>query len=186
MTCMAPPGPPAAADSLRHRVRVRPLVAGDTDTLLTVFDGMGPRSRERRFLAPVPRLTTSALRHLSSVDDVDHIALVVEACPGGPIGIGRFVRDRSRTDTAEVALAVVDVWQDRGIGTLLVARLVEAAHRVGVRRLLFVMRPDNEPARRVMARVPGRVERLSEDRDAVEFLVTMPMRTARVPAQARP
>ena len=51
-------------------VRIRPLEDGETEPLLAVFDGLEPRSRELRFLAPKLRLTPTDLCQLSHVGHV--------------------------------------------------------------------------------------------------------------------
>ena len=47
-----------------------------TGPLLDIFAGVGPRSRELRFMAPKLRLTAADLRQLTDVDGHHHVALV--------------------------------------------------------------------------------------------------------------
>ena len=49
-------------------VMLRPLEPEDADLLLDLFDRLGPRSREQRFLTPKHRLTATDLRQLTAVD----------------------------------------------------------------------------------------------------------------------
>lgn len=155
-------------------VAVRPLEPDDEATVLEVFAGLGARSRELRFLTPKPRLTSADLRRLTAVDHHDHVAVVaVSGCDQRPIGVARFVRDPDRPDTAEVAVAVVDAWQDHGVGTLLAAALTERAQEVGIRRLTMVMSHDNEAAVRLLHRSPGEISRLAIDAETAEFVVTL-------------
>ncbi len=142
--------------------------------MLEVFAGLGARSRELRFLTPKPRLTSADLRQLTAVDHHDHVAiLAVTACDGRAIGVARFVRDPAHPDTADVAVAVVDAWQDRGIGTLLAAALTERAQEVGIRHLTLVMSQDNEAAVRLLHRTPGDIRRVAIDVESAEFVVTL-------------
>src|SRR5689334_12893621 len=57
-------------------VRLTPLEPGDRASLLEIFNGLGDRSRQQRFLTAKPRLTESDLRHLTAVDNHDHVALL--------------------------------------------------------------------------------------------------------------
>ena len=73
------------------------------------------------------------------------------ACAGGePIGIARLVRE---DDTAEVAFAVADAWQSRGVGTLLVERLAADARAAGIRRFVADVAPDNLPSHALLRRL---------------------------------
>ncbi|MEU5696985.1 GNAT family N-acetyltransferase [Actinosynnema sp. NPDC020468] len=119
-----------------------------------VFGGMSARSRYLRFHAPVPRLT-GAMRHgLSDLDGVDRVALVVER-RGRAIGIGRLIR--TGADTAELALAVVDAWQRRGVGTRLLSALVDLAAELGYASLCGDVLEENLAMLRLVRRFGGRV-----------------------------
>ena len=155
-------------------VRLRPLERGDTGTVLEVFAGMGPRSRELRFLVAKPRLTDADVQQLAAVDDRDHVALVARCGPEErPVGIARFVRDPAAPDTADVAVAVVDAWQGRGVGTTLLDALLRRAAELGVRRLTLIAAPDNRAVIRLLGRAPGAVSRLGAGRGATEYAVAL-------------
>ncbi len=155
-------------------VVLRPLEPEDADLVLDVFDRLGPRSRERRFLTPKHRLTASDLRQLTAVDHHDHeavVALSAEDCR--PLGVARFVRSPTDPETADVAVAVVDDWQDRGLGTVLASSLVARAGELGVRRFSLLMARDNQAAVRLMHRVLGDVEQVELNHDNAEFVVSL-------------
>jgi GNAT superfamily N-acetyltransferase len=50
------------------------------------------------------------------------------------LGVARYVRDED-DQAAEFALVVADSWQGRGIGARVMAKLIDAARRRGVKRL---------------------------------------------------
>jgi RimJ/RimL family protein N-acetyltransferase len=160
--------------SYRSKVELRPLERGDTGAVLEVFAGLGPRSRQLRFLTSKPRLTSADLRQLTAVDHHDHVALLAVSGPHGrPIGIARFVRDRVHPNDADVAVAVVDAWQGRGVGTLLADALVRRARVAGVHRFTLVMAAHNDGALRLLSRCSGQIERLALDGETAEFAVTL-------------
>ena len=68
------------------------------------------------------------------------------------LGVARYVRDHDNDD-AEFAIVIADAWQGRGIGRRLLAKLIEAARRRGVKRLygeiLAINRPMLELARKL-------------------------------------
>jgi GNAT superfamily N-acetyltransferase len=157
---------PCEPEFLSHdpAVELRPLEPGDTGAVSEVFAGLGPRSRELRFLTPKPRLTGADLRQLTAVDHHDHVAILA-LDNGRPIGVARFVRDQARPDSADVAVAVVDASQNRGVATMLTEALVHRAREVGVRRFTLIMARDNEAAMRLLGRAPGVVESLEVEED---------------------
>jgi RimJ/RimL family protein N-acetyltransferase len=155
-------------------VVLRPLEPDDADLLHAVFDRLGPRSRELRFLAPKHRLTGADLRQLLAVDHRDHEAVVAFAADDGePVGVARFVRSDEDPRTADVAVVVVDAWQSRGVGTVLASALVRRARELRVDHFSVLMAHDNEAALRLLHRVLGDVETTVLDRDQAEFVVAL-------------
>jgi GNAT superfamily N-acetyltransferase len=129
-------------------VTVRPLRNGETAAVQAVFDALGPESRLRRFGGAKNVLSSADLELLSRVDANHHV--LVACADGEPIGIARLVRE---DDTAEVAFAVADVWQSRGVGTLLVERLAADARAAGITRFVADIAPDNLPSRALLRRI---------------------------------
>lgn len=175
-------GPAAVTEVLADgcEVALRPLEPDEGDLLQEVFDGMGAGSRERRFLTPKDTLTAADLRMLTAVDHHDHEAVVAFSTPAGsPVGVARFVRSTDDSRTADVAVSVVDAWQDRGVGTVLAQWLVARARELGVRRFELVMAHDNEAAARLMHRVLGDVDHARVDHETAEFVVSLDPRPRR-------
>jgi RimJ/RimL family protein N-acetyltransferase len=134
-------------------VVVRPIRAGDKAALLDLFERLGPRSRTRRFLAPKPRLSAKELAYFTEVDGRTHAALVAVGPDGAFVGVARYACAIGETEVADVAFAVADAWQGRGIGTALAALLVEHARANGIARLHATTLPENGPARKLLHRM---------------------------------
>jgi ribosomal protein S18 acetylase RimI-like enzyme len=66
------------------------------------------------------------------------------------VGVARFVRLVDRTDVAEAALVVVDSEQGKGLGRLLLHRLVAAADERGIERFECSVLASNEPMRNLL------------------------------------
>jgi RimJ/RimL family protein N-acetyltransferase len=155
-------------------VVLRPLEPHDAGLLHAIFDRLSPRSRELRFLAPKHRLTAADVRQLVAVDHRDHEAVVaLDADDGSPVGVARFVRSDQDPEVADVAVAVVDAWQSRGVGTVLAGALVKRAKHLGVRRFSVLMAHDNEAALRLLHRVLGDVDSATLDPEHAEFVVSL-------------
>lgn len=120
------------------RVLVRLVQPDDRDLLRDGFDRLSPASRYLRFFAPKAQLTEEELTRLTELDGVNELALgAVRLTDDGtaePLGIARFVRDPSDPSMAEAAVTVTDAAQGAGLGTLLLARLAEAARERGIVR----------------------------------------------------
>jgi len=119
-------------------VRLRLLRPGDRAKLLAGFDRLSDESRYARFFTAMPRLSDTMLDRLLATDGLNHLAIAAEAGDQPPetaegLGVARFIRLPEAEDVAEAAVAVVDHMQRRGLGTLLLARLAEAAYERGIR-----------------------------------------------------
>jgi RimJ/RimL family protein N-acetyltransferase len=136
-------------------VTLRPFRPGDGGLLVAGFARLSPESRYRRFLTPLPRLTDSMLAFLTSVDRTNHHAwgAIVDE-PGGEFGAGvvRWVRTKADPGVADMAVTVIDDYQGRGLGGLLLDVAVFDAFAFGVDRFEGTVLADNLPSRRMLAR----------------------------------
>lgn len=121
-------------------VLVRPVQPEDKPLLVAGMNRLSARSRHLRFLTATDRLSRSQLTYLTEIDGHDHQAWGV-LIGDEPVGIGRFIRGPD--EEAEIALTVVDGWQRRGIGMLLLQVLAVEAQKVGIKRFTFVALPEN-------------------------------------------
>ena len=76
--------------------------------------------------------------------------MLVAVVDGEPVGIARLVRDGAE---AEVAIAVADEWQRRGVGTFLADRLAADARAAGIERLRATMHAENRASMALMWRM---------------------------------
>jgi GNAT superfamily N-acetyltransferase len=140
-------------------ILIRPIRYDDKWLLEAELKSLSQSSIRRRFLTAKPRYTRSELRYLTEVDGWDHVALVAEspAYAGRRIlGVGRYVRHIDDPDKAEVAIEVIDDFQGRGLGTLLVEELGRRARMRGITRFTATMASDNIPAQRLFRRLTGK------------------------------
>ena len=129
---------------------VRPLRHGDVRTVMGLFRRLGEQSRRARFNGPKPCLTASELRQLASVDRTRHaLVAYVEGDPE-PVAIARLVRDGR---SAEIAFAVADEQQRRGIGSALTAELLADARAAGITEITALVSSSNPAAVKLIRRV---------------------------------
>jgi GNAT superfamily N-acetyltransferase len=134
-------------------VTIRPLRNGQTEVVQSVFDRLGPRSRLLRFGGAKNVLTAADLAQLARVDGTHHV--LVAYVEGAPAGIARLVRDGS---VAEIAFAVVDELQGRGVGTVLVERLAADARAAGIETLRATMSAENHASLALLKRMTTRLK----------------------------
>jgi hypothetical protein len=94
------------------------------------------------------------LDYLTEVDGIDHFALVawvdsLDLKREEGVGVARFVRLPGEPEVAEAAVTVADDFQRRGLGTILLRALGEAAKERGIRRFRGEVLTTNEPMRRL-------------------------------------
>ena len=153
------------------QVLLRPIRPDDKLGLEAAFARLSPESRRLRFLGPKPRLSQSELRYLTEVDGHDHVAIVAVPvhAPAFIMGVGRYVRDPQRPDTAEAAVVVGDPLHGQGLGRHLGLALADAARENGIRRFTALMLSDNHASHALFARISDRLH--YEHHDGVEELV---------------
>jgi GNAT superfamily N-acetyltransferase len=138
------------------RIEIRPVRPDDKEAIADGFDRLSTRSRYRRFFAPLERLTPADLRYLTEVDHHAHEALIAyDKETGQSLGVARFVINAGETASAgvdekpvfaELAVTVVDDWQQRGVATALLERLLARAREEGVTHFVALILDENDEA----------------------------------------
>ncbi len=111
-------------------VHVRPVRREDEAALGRFLADLSEQSRYLRFFSGGVDLDAQA-RWAADVDYRDRFGLVATAGPEGTV-VAHAVWLRTGSDHAEVALAVADALQGRGVGTILLGQLAETAAEAGV------------------------------------------------------
>lgn len=124
-------------------VAVRPIGPEDEPLLHDLADHMSSEDLRMRFFAPVRGITHALASRLTHLDFGREMALV--ALRGGlTLGIARYSADPDR-GRAEYAIAVRSDWHGRGVGHLLMERLIGVARRFGIRELFGEVLHENRP-----------------------------------------
>jgi GNAT superfamily N-acetyltransferase len=157
MKPQAPPGtarplPGDAADSasltLRdgRAVQLRVAGPGERQALADFFKRLSPESRWRRFFTPALPRPELIARLCDGSAPRSGLTLVATRKQDGEsriVGTGSYLAKGGRT--AEVALAVADAFQGKGLGTLLLQRLARLAIQQGFTHFWAVTQAENQP-----------------------------------------
>jgi GNAT superfamily N-acetyltransferase len=135
-----------ALEQLRdgRQIEIRALKPADEEAMLAAIDRTGARSLYRRFFGAKKHFSDREKAFFLNVDFENHVALVAvaqEHARSAIVGGGRYVV--VRPGTAELAFAVIDDYQGRGIGAALMRHLTLLARSGGIKELIAEVLPEN-------------------------------------------
>ncbi len=141
---------------------IRPIRPDDDELLVDFFERLGPESRYFRFFRVKSSLDPEEVRYFTTVDYHRRMALV--AIVGERfVGVGRYDVMDDDPYCAEVAFAVSDDQQGRGLGTELLQLLTAYARGHGVVRFRAFVLPENRQMMRVFRNSGFELSRTLED-----------------------
>lgn len=158
-------------------VLIRQVRPGDAPVLAEGFGRLSFESRQLRFLTGKPNLTPAELRYFTEIDHHNHEALgALNPADGRGLGVARYIRHAEDPEGAEVAVAVVDDWQRRGLGTELLSRLADRGRQEGVRHFTALVAADNAAVVALLhdSRIGVRVT--NREPGTAEYEITLPTR----------
>lgn len=127
-------------------LRLRHVHPSDKDLLRKGLAHFSQRSTYQRFFTPVVAFSEKHLDYLTNVDGIAHVALgaldVTSEVEEG-VGIARYIRLEATPSVAEAAVSVLDAYQSRGIGSLLLAALTRCAAANGIDTFRAYVMEDN-------------------------------------------
>jgi RimJ/RimL family protein N-acetyltransferase len=151
------------------RLRLRPIRPDDEPRLSSLYDRLSRFTAYQRFFTAMNRLPPDWAHFLANVDYRRRLALVVEHPPDGElIAVGRY-EATDRTDTAEIAFVILDGWQNRGLGAMLLGDLLATAEARGIMRFIAYVLADNTRMISLLERFTTVLERKTES-GVISFL----------------
>jgi acetyltransferase len=123
-----------------RRVTIRPIHRDDMHRNAAFLGALSPPSKHFLFLGAISQFSDKQLRRLCDLDyahDMAFVALADESSLKAPrqVGVCRYAGADDTAHGAEISVAVADDWQGKGLGTLLLRRLIDYARTHGVQRL---------------------------------------------------
>jgi len=157
-------------------VLIGPLDSNDRQRFLSGIGRASPDSMYKRFMTPVPRLSSTQLAYLLGVDHQDHEALLaIDEADGEAVAVGRFARLKGSPSAAEAAVLVIDDWQGLGLGKAVCRLLAERARQLGIERFEATVLRNNRAMTAVLKSL-GEIGMVSDDAATVTFTVGLPER----------
>jgi GNAT superfamily N-acetyltransferase len=161
---------------------IRPLRPTDGPGLEAAFAQMSPRSKYLRFFTVRERLGEELVNSLTDIDHDRHRAWVV-ADPTAPSDVGteegrgfavaRLIVVEDEPKVAEASLAVMDDYQGRGFGRLLLELLIGTAQDAGIEFIRFETLYENRGMRALLSGLDA--ERNDELSDREVLVYDMPV-----------
>jgi GNAT superfamily N-acetyltransferase len=144
----------------RTKVHLRSIQPEDEPLLHEAVASMSERTVYFRFFSPIKRMSDALAHRLAVVDYKDRFALVATTHKPSArdriVGVARYDR-APQTDVAEVAVAVIDEFQRRGLGGVLLSELARVAKTHGISNFQLIVLPENREMFGCSARWAGSI-----------------------------
>jgi GNAT superfamily N-acetyltransferase len=154
---------------------VRSVRPEDRDLFEAGFERMSGDSRYRRFMMYKKKLSERELDFFTRLDHDRHEAIgAIDVATGEGVGVARMHRSEDDPEVAEAAVTVIDDWQGRGLGSLLLDRLTARARELGVKRFDASLFTDNRAMLRMFQQL-GCMRAQHEGLDVLAIDVQLPV-----------
>jgi GNAT superfamily N-acetyltransferase len=158
---------------------LRAIQPSDKSALDEGFGQLTVESRRQRFFIPKSGFTDKELRYFTECDGVNHYAIVAFTTTSGDgvpkgVGVARIVRTDDDPMAAELAIVIVDSWQRRGIGRLLLECIVASASERSIKRICATALADNHQIRGLLEQYDDDVEIGPTQHGVLQFTLAVP------------
>ena len=154
-------------------LRIRPIRPEDAHLLSAFADRLSDRSRYMRFFSVQRGLSPTFLARLTQVDYDRELALIAlaeaQSAAEPMLGVARFAANPDG-ESCEFAVTIDDNWNGRGLATILMQRLMQAARDAGYRHMTGLVLPDNESMLKLAERLHFERRRDEDDPTLVKVV----------------
>jgi RimJ/RimL family protein N-acetyltransferase len=143
-----PAGPDALAETVTlndgTEVTIRPIRPDDAPRLQATFHRLSPETIFYRFLGQPKDLPDEQAHRLANVDYDSHMAFVA-VMDDEVIGVARYAEPNWGEDgVAEAGVIVEDAYQSKGLGTMLLKRLIDYGLEHGIHTFAATIHHSNQ------------------------------------------
>jgi len=140
-------------------ITIRPLCNEDINLERDFIEKLSIQSKRLRFFGVVNQLPEKLLEKLCDIDFEQRMAFIAtRTSTGEEIGVSRY-GESAEGDGYELAVAVADEWQHKGLGTILMNHLIDFAKQHHVKRLYAIVLGENTSMRRLAENLGMQVKR---------------------------
>ena len=154
-------------------ILLRPVKISDETLIKDLFYGMSDKSLQRRFMSVRTDVPHKIRQGFVVIDFTKEMLILATVIPESgqeiAVGMGQFIKDEA-SHTAEVAFAIRDDYQSRGIGTELISYLTVLAKRDGLHGFTAEVLAENLPMLHVFEKA---FKNLEKNIEYSEFHLTM-------------
>ena len=168
-------------------LNVRPIRTSDVAAEADFVRGLSEDSAHSRFMMTVHELPDDLLYRFTHVDYDRSMAFVAsKAAPAAEIiiGISRSEGDEDHRD-CEFAVTVADAWQGRGLGVLLMQRLIAYATDAGYQRMIGYVLASNRAMLRLSLKLGFTATRAPGDPTVDVVILPLVPHADTVPVEGR-
>ena len=157
------------------------------DNSFTIFHIIGPECKNciikglnklsfdtkiKRFNTPIVKFSKSQIDYLTNINNYDHLALGagmyhISNDPG--MAIARYIRENKKSNRAEIAIVIIDEYQNKGLGTLLTCLLIKYGIKNKIHKFFGYVAPDNLPMIKVFDKFNAKNIGYNENMLCLEF-----------------
>jgi acetyltransferase len=156
---------------------IRPVLPQDLALLQDFVAALSPEARHDRFHVGLSGLSDATAHYFAEVDYRKHLGIVAEAFVDD--GVPRLVADARYAASdedpamAEMAVVVADAYRGRGLGTLLVRMLLQAAGQAGFAAMEGDVLATNRQMLALLARLGFRTRSIPGDARVVQARISL-------------
>ena len=147
------------------KVKFRPIHPTDMTKMRDLLYKLSEGTAYYRFGWNIKKFSQKQIQNFVYVDHRKEVA-IVGTVPGAAeeeiIALSGYYLDE-KTNRAEVALVVLDEWQNKGIGTFMLKYLAQIARKNGIRGFTAEIHVTNRKMQTVMHKLSGKVESSLDD-----------------------
>ena len=131
------------------KILIRPIKPDDDKKVLELYHSLSPETIYFRFFAGRKNVPMKRVRQFTRVNYNKNFAVVIEYHGEEEeyidklVGIGRFVGNPLEQEKAEMSLVIMDHFQRRGIGSILINYLVQIAKERGIKIIQGIILAQN-------------------------------------------
>lgn len=127
-------------------ITIRPIRPEDAELEQEFVSNLSNKSKYFLFFENFQELSPTMLVRFTQIDYDREMALIATYNGSGKeinLGVARYIMNADM-ETCEFSLVVADAWQNKGVGSILMTSLAQAAKARGLREMIGLVLADNE------------------------------------------